>query len=194
MTDRAPTRQPRPPTGSWCSHVRTRERATACLLSGGGAGSAPVARARRAALVGVSPCPMEAQCASNTASLRRCTAVLEPCSTCQPRSPTSSRRSRVHTRKRGTARSLSGGGAARAFAARARSAAPVRVDLCPIKAHCASETASLPRGKTVLRRASRGLQRAAGVRVCAHTNAPLCTLCGEEAPRARLRRARAAPR
>ena len=114
--------------------------------------------------------------------------------TCQPRPPTSSRRSRVRTRERATrARSLSGGGAARALAARARRAALVVVGPCPIEGHCTSETASLLRCKAVLRRASRGLQRAAGLRVCAHAIAPLRSLslgrrrstraCGARAPR-----------
>ena len=65
--------------------------------------------------------------------------------------------------------SLSEGGATPAVAACARRAAPVRVGICSMEAHFASKTASLPRGKTVLRRASRGLHRAAGVFACAHT-------------------------
>ena len=62
-------------------------------------------------------------------------------STCWPRPPTSSRRSRVRTRERATARSLSGEGTPRALAALARCAALVGVSPCPMNAHCASETA-----------------------------------------------------
>ena len=48
--------------------------------------------------------------------------------TCQPRPPTSSRRSRVHAHERATARSLSGGGAEHALVACVRLAATVGVD------------------------------------------------------------------
>ena len=184
---RAPTCQPRPPTSSRRSRVRTRDRATTRSLSGGGAARALATCARRAALVRVGPCSMEAHCASETAlsvGARPCSDVPAAASneqtafacahtrsrhhalslgrrrstracdvralrragwsrsmllrkptaparrpspsvhgrapTCQPRPPTSSRRSRVRTRERATARSLSGGGAARALATRAR--------------------------------------------------------------------------
>ena len=52
----------------------------------------------------------------------------------------------------------------------------------------------LPRCTAVLRHTSRGLQRADGVRVCAHAIAPLHALSREEVHHAHLRRARAAPR
>ena len=52
----------------------------------------------------------------------------------------------------------------------------------------------LSRRTATLRRASRGLQRADGVRVCAHANTPPCALSREVAQHARLRRLRAAPR
>ena len=61
--------------------------------------------------------------------------------TCQPRFPTSRRSSRVRTRDRTTARSPSGGGAARALAACARPPVLIRVSLYPTEAHWASGTA-----------------------------------------------------
>ena len=57
-----------------------------------------------------------------------------------------------------------------------RRAALVRVGLCHIKGHYTSEIYSLPRCESVLRRASRGLQRAPGLCVCAHEIAPLRSL------------------
>ena len=61
--------------------------------------------------------------------------------TCQPRSPTRSRSSRVSTRDRASARSPSGGCAARALAACARRAALVEVGPYLTKPHSASESA-----------------------------------------------------
>ena len=59
-----------------CSRVRTRERAAARSLWGGGAARAFAANARRASLVGADPRLTEAHCASDTAlSLR-----ARPCS------------------------------------------------------------------------------------------------------------------
>ena len=63
---RVPTCEPQPPTSSYLAHVRTRENATVCSLSGGDAARALAARARRAAPVGVGPCPMEVHYASRT--------------------------------------------------------------------------------------------------------------------------------
>ena len=119
------------------ARVCTRKRATARSLSGGGAAHALEVCARRAALVEVGSCPLKAHCASETAL-----SLVHNCApTCQPGPPTSSRRSRVRTRERATARSLSGGGAARAFAACARCAAVVEVGPCHINAHSVSEAA-----------------------------------------------------
>ena len=167
-------------------------------------------RARRAELFGVDPYPTKAHCASNTASLRRCTTVFDvqaavsneqlefACahtrtrhcvlslsqkeaphprlqraraapprleSTCALWKPTAPARrplslgarpcfdvpaaasieqpacSRVRTRERAAARSLWGGGAARAFAANARRASLVGADPRLTEAHCASDTA-----------------------------------------------------
>ena len=62
---------------------------------------------------------------------RPCPSVHGRASTCQPRPPTSRRSSRVRTRNRAPARSLSGGGAARALAACVRRAALVAIGLRP---------------------------------------------------------------
>ena len=115
--------------------------------------------------------------------------------TCKPRPPTSSRRSSVRTRERATARSLSRG---RRRATRACGVCvPRRASwsrFIPYETPLRQRDGPLPRCTAVLRRASRGLQRAAGVRVCAHANVPPNALSREEAQHARMRRARAAPR
>ena len=116
-----PTCQSRPLTSSRRLRVRTRECAAARYLSGGSAVSAIAARAP-------APCLLEPVHALRkpTAPTRRPLFVgTQPCLTCHPRSPTCSRRSRVRTRERATARSLSGGGAARTLVTRARGAALV---------------------------------------------------------------------
>ena len=84
---RAPTCQPWPPASSRRSRERTRERATARSLSGRSAPRALAACTRRAALVGVVSCPMEAHCASeSTLSLgaRPCSDVPAVASNEQP--------------------------------------------------------------------------------------------------------------
>ena len=94
--------------------------------------------------------------------------------TCQLRPPTPSRLSRVHARARHCARCLSGGGAARELAARARRAALVVVGLC-LERRLHRREASLLRRAAVVRRASCGLQEPAGFRV-AYASAPLRSL------------------
>ena len=131
------TCQLRPPTSSQRSCMRTRERATARSLSV----EAQHVRLRRSR---AAPCMLESSYAlrkSTTPSRRSFLSVHGRASTCQPRPPTSSRRSRVRTRERATARSLSGGGAACALAARACCAALAGAGPCPMEAHCASEAA-----------------------------------------------------
>ena len=66
---RVPTCQPRPPTSSLLAHVRKENSATARALSLSRGSTAPAlaARARRAALVGLGPCPIKTDCASETA-------------------------------------------------------------------------------------------------------------------------------
>ena len=186
---RAPTCQPRPPTSSWLRVCAQRTRHRALSLSGGGAARALAACARRAALVGVGPCPMEAHCASETAlslGARPCSDVPAAASNEQPAS-------RVRTANAPRARSLSGGGAARALAACARRAALVGVGPCPMEAHCASETAL----SSVHGRAPTCQPRPPTSSWLARVrtrNAPPRALSREEAQHARLRRARAAPR
>ena len=114
-------------------------------------------------------------------------------STCRPRPPTSSRRSRVRTRELATGRALSLG----------RRRSKRACDACAFRRICWSRPivyertlrqgdAPLPRCTALLRRTIHGLQRAAGVRVCAHANTPLGVLslgrrrskraCGARAP------------
>ena len=79
------------------------------------------------------------------------------------------------------------------LAACARRAALVGVGLLPYGSPLRQRDGPLPRRTAVLRRAS-AASNAAGVRVCAHANAPPLALSREEAQHARLRCARAAPR
>ena len=97
----------------------------------------PTAPAGRPLSLGARPCSgVQAACSTRAADLRAC--ASQNCATAR-------------------ARSLSGGGAARALATCARPAALVGVGPYPMEAHCASGTAALPRCTAVLRRASRGL-------------------------------------
>ena len=133
------TCQPRPPPSSLLTHVRNIKNATvrALSLSGGSAARSLAACARRAALVGVSPCPTKAHCPSETPislSERPCSDVAATasikqlsCACTQEKAPP-------------RALSLSGGGASHALASCARRAALVGVGPCPLKAHCANET------------------------------------------------------
>ena len=137
---RASTFQQLTPTSSRRSHLRARERATAYSISGDGAARALAAHARRAVLVGVGPCPIALW--KPTARARQLSpSVQGHAPTCQQRPPPSGVRSRVRKGKYATTRSLSGGGAARALAVRARSAALVGSVPCPTEAHYASATA-----------------------------------------------------
>ena len=138
MQGRAPTCHPRPPTRSPLSRDRARARHCARSLLRGGAARALAALVCSAALVGVEPCPMEAHCASETAlslGARPCSDVPSTASNEQPAFAC------AHTRTRHWACSLSGGGAARALAARARSTALVIVGSRAMDSHCASEKA-----------------------------------------------------
>ena len=129
------TCQPRPPAQPACAYAHTQSRHCARSLSGGGASRALAARARRAALVVVGPYP-KVHCTSKEPlpfGARRCFDVPAAASNEQPACAC------AHTRSRHCARCLSGGGAARALAARARRAALVVVGLCLLKGHCTSE-------------------------------------------------------
>ena len=189
---RALTCQPRPPTSSRRSRVRTRQRANARSLSRGGAPRALAAHARCSALAGVGPCPMKGDCASETAlSLgarpRSDVPAAAPnmqlsCACAQGKAPP-------------RALSLSGGGAARALSACARRALLVGVGPCPMEAHRASETAlSLgARPRSDVPAAAYNLQQAAFLRMCAGKSATARALslgrrrstraCGVRAPR-----------
>ena len=93
--------------------------------------------------------------------------------TCQPQPPTSGLLAHMRTRERAIACSHSGGDIAHALAPRAHRTALVGVGPCLVKAHYAIKTAAPPRCTPVLRRTSRGLQRAAGIRMCSGcSNAP----------------------
>ena len=131
VNGRALTCQPRPPTGSRNSRVRTRDSATARFPSGGCAARALAKFARRAALVRVGPYLKKDYCASETAlSLGA-----------RPRSDMPAAASNgqltfacAQEKKRHCARalSLSGGSAARSLAACARHVALVGAGPCPM--------------------------------------------------------------
>ena len=111
---------------------------------------------------------------------RRSASVHGRAPTCLPRLPTSSFLAHVREKKTPPRMlSLSGEGAARALAVCARRAGWSRP--LPYGSPLRQRDGPLPRCTAVLRRASRGLQRAAGVRVCAHANAPPRALSREEA-------------
>ena len=137
MHGRAPTCQQRPPTSSRRSRVRTRERATARFLSGGGAARAFPACARCAAVVEVGSCPMNAYSVSEAAlslGARTCLDVPAAASDEQPAFAC------AHTRARHCAL-ISGGGAAHTLASCARLAALIEAVLCPMRSHCAIQKA-----------------------------------------------------
>ena len=137
MQGRAPTCHPWPPTRSPLSRDRARARHCARSLLGGGAARALAVRARSAALVGDGSRATGAHCTSETAlslGARPCSDMLSTASNKQPAFAC------AHTRTCHWACSLSGGGAARALAPRARCTALVGVGPYPMEAHCASET------------------------------------------------------
>ena len=121
-------------------------------------------------------------------------------SACKPRAPhkqLTCERAQVRTAPTARARSLSGGGAARALATCARPAALVGVGRCSMKAHCASGTAvSLgARPCSDVRAAASNEQlTCACAQVKAAQTARALSLSRKEAQHARLRRARDPPR
>ena len=130
--------KPRPPTSSFLAHVRKKKRHRARSLSRQEAQHAHLRRVRAA------PRWLESIHAlwKPTVPVRRPSpSEHSRAPMCQPRPPTSRRRSSVRTCKRATVRSLSGEGAPRALAACARRAALVGVGSCPMDIHCASATA-----------------------------------------------------
>ena len=162
---RALTCQSRPPMSSRRARVRTRERATAHSLSGGDAASALAARARQAALFGVSPCPSEAHCAVESAlslGARSCTDVPAVASDEQPAFAC------AHTRTRHGALSLGRRRSMRACGV----CAPRRAGWSQPNSNgrpLCHPKGSLSRCTAVLRRVNRGLQQEQPAFACAHT-------------------------
>ena len=145
----------------------TRERHCAGCLSGGGETRKLAARARRAALVLFGLRTMKGYCTGGrplSFGARPWCDVRAVASNAQPAFA-------WHARERHCAGCLSGGGETRELAARARRAALAVVGL-RIRRVLHRREASLFRCKTVVRRASCDLQRAAGIRV-ARAQAPL---------------------
>ena len=134
---RAPTCQPRPPTSSRRSRVNTCERATACSLSRKEARHARLRCARAAPRWLAS---FFALWKPTTAAIQFSPSVHGRAPTCQSRPPTSSRRPRVRTHHRTITPTLSGGGAPRTLAMRARGAALVGVGPAVTEASYSSET------------------------------------------------------
>ena len=173
-----------------CSHTRTRHRALSHALSERGAAREFAACARCAAVVEVGPCPINDHSVSEAAlslGARACLDVLATASDEQPAFAC------AHTRTRHRVLSLGRWRITRAYcmcvslcAGWSRSMSIERL-LCHLEGPLFRRTAAL-------RRASRGLRRAAGVRVCAHASAPLRALFREEAQHTRLRHVRALPR
>ena len=95
--------------------------------------------------------------------------------TCQLRSRAQLACACAHTQSRHYARCLSGGGAARALAARARRAMLVVAIPCPIEGHCTSERA-LSFGARPCCDVPAAVSRTAGLRVCTHAIATLRSL------------------
>ena len=119
-----------------CACALTRALHRARSLWGGGAARALVTRARRTTLSAVGPYPRKGHCTSENAffsGAMPCSDVPGAVSDEQPACAC------VQTRSRHRARSVWGGGAARALAARARRAALDVVGPRPMKGHCTSE-------------------------------------------------------
>ena len=152
------TCQPRPPKSSWLSrHTQTRH----CVgyLWSGGTARARATHARRAALASVGTCPMETHCTGDkplSFGARRCFNVLAVAFNEQPA---------FAAHASAPLRWLSTGRRRSASACDAR--APCRASCGRYMSYGRAlhrRDASLPRCKTVLQRASGGLQRAAGFR------------------------------
>ena len=143
--------------GVACAH--TRERATVRSLSGGGAPRALAARALHAALVGVGPYSMEAHRASETAlSLGAwpCSDVTVAASNQQTAFACVHSRTRHRTLALGRRRTRRACGACAPRRAGWSRSVPYGSPLCQQDGH-------LPQCTAVLRRFSRGIQRAAAV-------------------------------
>ena len=154
-------------------------------LSGGGAARALATRARNASRVGIDPPHLEGCRASDRAlsfSTRQWCHALA----------LASRAAGLRMCARAAnARSLWGGGAARALAVRARHVTRVGLDPPTLEDRRASDRA-LSFGVRPWCHAPALASRAAGLRMCARAVIALA-LCGQEAQQARLPCARAAP-
>ena len=151
MQGRDPTCQPRPPTSSRFARVRTR--AIVRSLWGGGAARTLAARARRAALVVVGPCPMK----GHYTSKRPFSFGAKPC--CSVRATVSrTARLRVCAHAIAPLRSLSLGRKRSTRACGPRTSRYAgRSRLVPYGRALHQREASLFRCKTVVQRAGRGL-------------------------------------
>ena len=118
-----------------CTCAHTRSRHCALFLWGGGTGRALAARARRAALVGVAPCTVRGHCTSE----RPLSFGAWPCSDVPAAASNAKQAARLTWHRRYCTLSLSGEGAARVLAARARNIARVVVAPRTIQGHCTSE-------------------------------------------------------
>ena len=187
---RAPTCQPRPPTSSRRSRVNTCERATACSLSRKEARHARLRCARAAPRWLAS---FFALWKPTTAAIQFSPSVHGRAPTCQSRPPTSSRRPRVRTHHRTITPTLSGGGAPRTLAMRARDAALVGVGPAVTEASYSSET-SLSFGARPCSDVPAAASNEQPALACAHTPTHLRTysLSEEGAPRALTMLARGA--
>ena len=175
------------PAVAW-EHTRTRHRVLslgrrrtkrACGVS-----------ATRAVLVAVDSCPMETYCARGTAlslGARPRSDVPAAASNEQPAFAW------AHTRTRHRVLSIGRRRTTRGCRVRASRHAGLGWSLS-VESPLRQRDGPLPRCTAALRRASRGLQRAASVRLGAHANAPPRALSREEAHHARMRRERDARR
>ena len=147
-----------------------RKRHCSGCLSGGGEIRKLTARARVSRWLRSAYALQKEYCTGKKASLFRsktpwCDVRAEADSNAQPAFA-------WHTRARHCAGYLSGCGETRDLAARARRAELAVIGLRAMEECCAGKKPPLSWCKTVVRRASCGLQHAAGIRV-AHTHAPL---------------------
>ena len=125
--------------------------------------------------------------------LPRCTAVLRRASRAAADYNVQPAFACAHTRTRQHAHSLGRRRSTRTCSARALRRAGCNW-LVPYESPLRHRDSPIPRCTVVLRRACRGLQQAAGARVCAHANASRCALSREEAQHVSLQCACAAPR
>ena len=152
------------------AQVRTAPTARARSLLGGSAARALATCARRAALVGVGPYPMEAYCASGTAVSLGARLCFDVRAACSKRAADLRACASQNCADRARSLSLSGGSAARALATCARPAALVAVGPYPMEAYCASGTAVSLGARPCFDVRAACSKRAADLRACASQN------------------------